>query len=72
MLDSAYPPTHPTDKRRLSVNNAHSVEAVAILEELLAQSIQLRNLYKIARWHARSRRSSEEMTRTLTDREHLP
>jgi len=52
MLDSAYPATHPTDKRRLSVNNAHSVEAVAILEELLAQSIQLRNLYKIARWQA--------------------
>ena len=42
--------THPPGKTRLAVSNECSVQTVALLEELLAQSILLRNLYKIARW----------------------
>jgi starvation-inducible DNA-binding protein len=34
------------------VNDECSVETVGILEELLAQSILLRDLYKIARWQS--------------------
>jgi hypothetical protein len=51
MLDSANEfVTHLAEKEPLAASNECSVEAVAILEELLAQSILLRNLYKIARW----------------------
>jgi starvation-inducible DNA-binding protein len=51
MLESANDSlTHPSEKEGLSVSNECPVETVAILEELLAQSILLRNLYKIARW----------------------
>jgi len=51
MLDSANDsPPHPPRKERLAVSDECSIEAVVILEELLAQSILLRDLYKIARW----------------------
>jgi len=51
MFDSANDPsTHPREKEGLALSNECSVETVAILEELLAQSIRLRNLYKAARW----------------------
>jgi starvation-inducible DNA-binding protein len=51
MLDSAYDSsTHPPEKEGVAVNNECSVDTVTVLEELLAQSILLRDLYKIARW----------------------
>jgi starvation-inducible DNA-binding protein len=53
MLDSATDSlTHPPKKERLADSDACSVETVARLEELLARSILLRDLYKIARWQS--------------------
>lgn len=42
--------TRPPGMERLAASDERSVETAAILEELLAQSILLRDLYKIARW----------------------
>lgn len=51
MHDSANAfPSHPPGKEGPAVSNQCSVDTVAIMEELLAQSILLRDLYKIARW----------------------
>ena len=40
----------PPEITRLTPSDKYSVETVAILEKLLAQSILLRDLYKTARW----------------------
>ena len=51
MLDSANDfPTRPPGKERLALSDECSIKTVVVLEELLAQSILLRDLYKIARW----------------------
>src|SRR5580704_7245770 len=42
--------THPPDKVGHAATDECSVEPVAIVEELFAQTILLRNLYQIARW----------------------